>query len=702
MEEYVIKANNEEKTVQFGEYCELVFAKHKMSYGEKSANEIRERMRNIFKDTLSLLEKPEKHNMLLIGKVQSGKTSNLEMFTALAFDNGFNLMILYGGYDDTLLSQTNERFKTTFNIPTTNSLSNDCPLFFSTNEKINFEDIDDSIFEEILSLKKPVIMTAMKRPKALSKINDLLSRIDRTQINAFIIDDEGDQASLNTKKDKQNDGSATYLQIKHMKKILDNPLYLSVTATPQANIFQSDFSELIPSDLRLIESGNGYCGAAIYHLGDPDMIGNVEDNDNQIIETGRMPQSLRTAVNYYLVAAGIMKTKGCEGADMVVHSHKLVSIHRQLCSVINSLLESYKHIVNTANKDLKNLRNELNIIYDKEVNNVVKENTPFDDELFNNICLAIKGSYVYMKNGPGNSQTLEGLKKYRIFIGGDLLQRGVTFKNLVVTYFTRWANSGNMDTTLQRARWFGYRSKYIDICKIFTTEEIAKEFTNLADTEIDLWDQFESVQNGELNIADILINAEETSLKPTRSNVAKFKRINFVKRWTKQQLGIFDKLLIQRNNAIVENFINKNNFIDTSIGRTDGNPSAKFQNVNSKDVIKFILSIDGVFDMFPFNRKALLEEVASIDTVPVILMNNERKRKFDSQNRINNIHQGPDKAEVDERKYNGDAEVVIDKSKINIQIHNILPKKDSDRPEFKQYMFAIFAPKTKSYFMKGE
>jgi len=702
MEEYVIKDNSQDKVVQFGKYCELVFAKHKISYGEKSANEIRERMRGIFKDTQILLEKPEKHNMLLIGKVQSGKTSNLEMFTALAFDNGFNLMILYGGYDDTLLSQTNERFKTTFNIPTSNSLSNDCPLFFSTNEKINFEDIDDSIFEEIISMNKPVIITAMKRPVALTKINNLLKRLNKEQIKAFIIDDEGDQASLNTKKDKQNDGSATYLQIKQMKKVLDNPLYLSVTATPQANIFQSDYSELIPSDLRLIESGNGYCGAALYHLGDPDMIGNVADNDNQIIETGKMPQSLRTAVNYYLIAAGIMKSKGCEGADMVIHSHKLVSIHKQMCSIINTLLEGYKHIVSTSNNDLQVLRNELYNLYNKEISDNVKNQIPFDDKLFNNICLAIKGSYVYMKNGPGNSQTLEGLKKYRIFIGGDLLQRGVTFKNLVVTYFTRWANSGNMDTTLQRARWFGYRNKYIDICKIFTTEEIAKEFTNLADTEIDLWDQFESVQNGELKIADILINAEDTSLKPTRSNVAKFKRVNFVKRWTKQQLGIFDKLQLEKNNQIVQEFIEKNNFIETSVGRTDGNSSAKYQIVNSKEVIKFLSSLDGIFDMSPFNRKGLLMELAETDSVPVILMNNERKRSFDSQNRVNNIHQGPDKTEIEERKYNGDTEVVIDKNKINIQIHEILPKKGVELPDFKQFMFAIFAPKTKSYFMKGE
>jgi len=72
---------------------------------------------------------------------------------------------------------------------------------------------------------------------------------------------------------------------------------------------------------------------------------------------------------------------------------------------------------------------------------------------------------------------LFALRKRLFYLGGDLLQRGVTFENLITTYFTRWAKmGGNMDTNLQRARWFGYRSKYIDLCKIFTTKEISVEF----------------------------------------------------------------------------------------------------------------------------------------------------------------------------------------------------------------------------------
>ena len=103
------------------------------------------------------------------------------------------------------------------------------------------------------------------------------------------------------------------------------------------------------------------------------------------------------------------------------------------------------------------------------------------------------------------------------------IQRGVTFDNLVTTYFLRWANDGgNMDTNLQRARWFGYREDYIDLCKIFTSESISREFTNLSEMESDLWEQFYAIQNSEMSIDDILIHAGDTKQRPTRKNVANY------------------------------------------------------------------------------------------------------------------------------------------------------------------------------------
>lgn len=106
-----------------------------------------------------------------------------------------------------------------------------------------------------------------------------------------------------------------------------------------------------------------------------------------------------------------------------------------------------------------------------------------------------------------------------------------------------------MDTNLQRARWFGYRSKYIDICKIFTTTEIAQEFTNLAEIEDDLWDQFADVENGMLNIDDILIQSEKTKQNPTSKQRVKYKKVAFKSRWLKQRFLVADERKIAENDA---------------------------------------------------------------------------------------------------------------------------------------------------------
>ena len=108
---------------------------------------------------------------------------------------------------------------------------------FSTEDTATLNLLNADNISTLISSNRPIILLTMKRPDAMKKVNAFLKRIQELKIKAFIIDDEGDQTSLNTKKDKQNDASATYREIKHMKKALNDPLYLAVTATPQANIF---------------------------------------------------------------------------------------------------------------------------------------------------------------------------------------------------------------------------------------------------------------------------------------------------------------------------------------------------------------------------------------------------------------------------------------------------------------------------------
>lgn len=291
------------------------------------------------------------------------------------------------------------------------------------------------------------------------------------------------------------------------------------------------------------------------------------------------------------------------------------------------------------------------------------------------------------------------------------MQRGVTFSNLVTTYFSRWAkDGGNMDTNLQRARWFGYREKWIDICKIFTSETIAREFTNLSEMETDLWEQFTSVQAGEMTIDEILIKADNTKQKPTRKNVATYTAVSFRNKWIKQRVGVFDNRQVDKNNAEVESFLSTLTFSDLKAGRRDGMPSAQAASVDRSMLTSLIDQMEVVFDLEPFEKKPLKDLIESSGKVNVILMKDNngmgRQRSFYSNNKIYALQQGADNKDKEKAVFLGDSFVIANPNEINIQIYKIVPKKKIDgtvvvMPEFTQYMFAVYIPKEKVYFVKG-
>lgn len=716
MEQYIMDSENDVNfvTVVHGKYYEKIHKKHIASYGNFGAANIRDNITSTFKEALIQLNTPNKsNNMLLVGKVQSGKTSNLELFTALAFDNGFNLVIIYGGYDSTLLNQTTNRFKKTFDIPNDTDYSDDVPVIFSSDDP-QILTVDDEIIEDLLDANKPIFLISMKRPAAMNKVNNLLSRIDKSNLKAFIIDDEGDQASLNTKKNKVLDASATYASIVSMKNHLNDPLYLSVTATPQALIFLDEYSRLRPDSIRLIEPGKDYCGVDAYHLYDSGTIELINDEDQQDLSDGVLADSLKNAIRHYIIASAIMFKRGIKSSEMIIHSHRNVSNHSTIYRMVDVFIQSFKDQVDLSDTEgLEITKNEYALAYSVYFEPTVQHSYDFDT-LWDIICSKIiRRVYLILKNSAGQvTQTNENLRKYKIYIGGDLLQRGVTFSGLVTTYFSRWAKDhGNMDTNLQRARWFGYRKKWIDLCKIFTSETIAREFTNLSEIETDLWEQFYSIQSGEMQIDEILIRADNTKQKPTRKNVATYNTISFRNKWIKQRVGIFDKNQISINNALVDNLLNNVTLQNTSAGRIDGGISAQYAIINRKALSTLIDHMQTIFDLEPFERRPLIDLIESSGDIPVILMNDVdgygRKRSFYPNNKIYALQQGADNKDKDKAVFLGDSHVIVDINKINIQIHKIIPKKKDSSgnvtmlTSYTQYMFAIYVPKEKKYYVKG-
>ena len=721
MEQYIINRDKWASSIVEGKYFCRIHQKHVEAYGEKGANNIVQNVRATYYKLMQQLytDQDENHNSLLVGKVQSGKTSNLELLTALAFDNGYNFLIIFGGYDKELLRQSTERFGSTFETAGGEDvLDSENPVLFTTNEltkgSLSINSLDPEFVKQLLEEERPIIITCLKRPPAMKATLRAISMVQESVsgIVPFIIDDEGDQASLNTAKDKARNSTPTYKNIVKLKQALLNPLYLSVTATPQANIFQEDISALNPASIHTVQPGLGYDGASIYHLSENQIVETIQEEESPLY----VSESLKEAIYYFFIASAIKRMRATSKkemrSDMIIHVDRTVVAHNSIYSSIHDMLEEIKQAF--ANEDSIDFYvNNLRKSYDKFIVDEVKSQYSFNNDLIKEISKTIQSTGAILQNGIGkHTKEKELTKLHKIYIGGDLLQRGLTFSNLVVSYFTRFAKSGgNMDTTLQRARWFGYRSKYLDLCKIFTTNDIAKEFTVLAEVEDDLWEQFDDLENGNLEIKDIIIQAENTKQKPTAKNKAKFKKVTFKNRWIKQKFIVINDDEISANNARIQELISSiPSWTPTTVGSTNETQTAKYSVFTAEQLIALIQSIDTAFDREPFYKRPLVELVGSSD-IPVILMWSDDNNKMryrsiyndDAHNRIKALHQGANTTDVERQTYLGDQKVIVDPEKVNIQIHYVSPGLSKTMRLGKdQYMFAIYIPKNKIYFVKDD
>ena len=395
---------------------------------------------------------------------------------------------------------------------------------------------------------------------------------------------------------------------------------------------------------------------------------------------------------------------------MIIHSAKETAKHKKLYDLVYDYLELMKQSFELKDESYSDYLDDLRQCYDLRLDANIKAVFPFNEQLIDSISKVVNWAGVIMHNGPGKkNKNASKLFKHRIYIGADLLQRGLTFKNLIVTHFVRWATTGgNMDTNLQRARWFGYREKYIGLCKMFTTSEIFQEYTNLADIEFDLWEQFADVETGSKEIKDIIISAEDTKQKPTSKAKAKYKEVAFKRRWVKQRFIVTEKKDISANNAKIVSIIAEHKWERMTEGSRKNETTGQFSLFKGAQLNALIDSISHAFDMEPFQKKAV-KSLFDQDDIPVILMwkENEEKRYRslcpDQTNRIKALQQGANSTIEERIVYEGDSQVIKDKEKINIQIYNISPGFSSDkRTDQDQYMFAIYIPKNKSYFVKAD
>lgn len=701
----------------FGRFSEAIFERHAASYGLEGAKKIRSAVTSLLADSLAQHASPLKsNNVLLVGKVQSGKTSNLEALTALAFDNEFNTVVILGGYNDDLLQQCTNRFRRTFGIdPNDIEISDfDTPILFSTSDKdlLRLDSFNDEVFDMCCDAEVPVIITCLKNRTRIDSVSeklDLVRRKASNPIRALIIDDEGDQASLNTAKDKSDDSSAsaTYRSICKLKSVIrhtptGDPLYFTVTATPQANVFLDEYSELRPASIHLLHPGTGYCGAEVFHLDENPVVKVVDEDFAYCLGSNTMPSSLKTALKQFLLSSALLKTTGIkkrDWSDMIIHADRLTTNHRVIYNWVYEYVSELKDILADS---VGGMSSAAFALFDNTYRDLFPEEVrlahPLDNEMIVSLNDVAKHTGVIIQNSKDSgTRDAARFKRNKISIGADLLQRGLTFDHLLTTYFVRWAKTGgNMDTNLQRARWFGYRANYLQYCRLFTTSEIAEEFAFLADMEDDLWSQFQEVEEGTKTIDDIAILARDSRQKPTRRSVAAFRPLS-VDTWHKQAMGIFNPEIISSNSQLISNFIDKLSFTEESFGRTDDKTSCLAARCNPREIDGLLSSLDsGIFDERRFNERDLKHALSNCESLTVVRMScGERRTRsfYPDTKKIKALQQGRNRMDPSQANYLGDKHVVDSSTELTLQVYTIVPKiNDEEHPEFQQYMLALYDP----------
>jgi len=461
---------------------------------------------------------------LVLGFVQSGKTANFTALIAKATDAGYRLVIVLSGIDNGLRRQTNIRLKRELvGYPEGRANSVRLPPLGQQWHEFTREDLAGDFqpgFANHAALQgsQPVLLVIKKNGPVLRRLlrwlDDAPIEVRRT-LPMLVIDDEADQASVDTRGTYQTeDGpfdpdyeppSVINGLIRDLLRKFDRRAYVAYTATPFANILiphdASDphvGNDLYPKDFIIdLPRPPGYFGAEdIFGRFDPssgatadalDVIRNVPDEDIAYLEHGTLPPSLISALEAFVLAGAARAQRGDASAPatMLVHTSQLIAtqahIGAQLAARFAEIRDEWRY------QRGHGIRDRLMALWTSEFRPVISEVHPEREVGFEGIEPHIGPFLEAVHVKEVNSATGDVLDYERepnlkaVAVGGNRLSRGLTLEGLLISYFVR--RSATYDTLMQMGRWFGYRNGFEDLTRIWTTAELAGWFSDLAFVE---------------------------------------------------------------------------------------------------------------------------------------------------------------------------------------------------------------------------
>lgn len=475
----------------FGEEIKKLISHKLQEIPNSELNKIVSETTEILKPCLVAQRREICETILVVGYVQSGKTLSFTALTALAKDNGYKTIVIISGTTNTLNDQTYKRMKEDLSPNNNNTwvilqdpTQEDQPLITSVSTP----------YKSDFFLEKSLVIVVKKNGSNLLNLFKTISKIKQILDKpTLIIDDESDQASLNTKAAK-DDGTISTInkRIKQIRSLFKNHTFLQYTATPQANLFINYLDSLSPNYIKFITPGEKYTGGETFFVEKFDkLVQIIPKNELPTNETmDRAPKSLVTAMMYFVVGIAIRRISENRHItmSMMVHPSRTTVVHYSYYRSIVRVRDGWKSVLGSKDeKDKKALLHDFEEVFNKLMKTLsvdIKFSSISDNILFD-IITCINIQIINASNGKTPPINWDS-SHYHIIIGGTTLDRGTTIQGLTVTYMPRSLGLGQVDTTLQRARFFGYKKDYLGYCRVWIDQETAAAYHDIVIHERDV------------------------------------------------------------------------------------------------------------------------------------------------------------------------------------------------------------------------
>lgn len=472
------------------------------------------------------------HPGMLLGKVQSGKTRTFISILAVAFDNGYDIAIVLSKNSKALIEQTTKRLHSEF------------AEFVNDGEMEIYDIMHAPQYFEANELESKLIFVAKKQSDNLRRLIDLFSENCPAMASrrVLIIDDEADNASIGyTSKQGLIEANKIAAQISDLRQAIQQTSFLQVTATPYSLYLQSaevdvsnrtsfsptrpKFTELVPVPPEYV-GGDTYFGEAarsaddtleslIHYTVDHREFDRLKNDDRRrfrIEDALNSPaiEGYRHAIVTFIVGGCIQRINGIKAGakprklkySFLLHSEAGKSAHNwqesltvtlkdQLAEAVTENADVFEALVQSSYDDLRR-----SLILDAQPVPTLEEVLEAARAAFTQGQISIKkvNSDDDVAALLDNSGQLKLSNTFNVFIGGQVIDRGVTLANLIGFYYGRRPNRYQQDTVLQHSRMYGYRRPDLAVTRFYTSPAIRFAMFQMEEFDSTLRGTFEAAK----------------------------------------------------------------------------------------------------------------------------------------------------------------------------------------------------------------